>query len=91
MLALAGGDTPGLLKSINVMRQLAIAFYGGEIPAKIEELFQSATLAIADAAARAQAHRRLNADRQASLLRNAGQAIASAFDFENCFQLSILS
>jgi len=82
MLALAGGDTPGLLKSINVMRQLAIAFYGGEIPAKTEELFQSATLAIADAAARAQAHRRLNADRQASLLRNAGQAIASAFDFE---------
>lgn len=82
MLALAGGDTPGLLKSINVMRQLAAAFYGGQIPPQIEELFQNATLAIADAAARAQAHRRLNADRQASLLRNAGQAIASAFDFD---------
>lgn len=82
MLALAGGDTPGLLKSINVMRQLANAFYCGKIPLQTEELFQSATLAIADAAARAQAHRRLNADRQASLLRNAGQAIASAFDFE---------
>lgn len=87
MLALAGGDTPGLLKSINVMRQLATAFYGGQIPTQIEELFQSATLAIADAAARAQAHRRLNEDRQATLLRNAGQSIASAFDFENLLEV----
>lgn len=87
MLALAGGDTPGLLKSISVMRQLAAAYYGGLIPVQIEELFQNATLAIADASARAQAHRRLNADRHAVILRNAGQAIASAFDFESLLEV----
>ena len=82
-LALAGGDTPGLLKAITVMRQLATAIFDGGIPGHIEEIFQKANMAIADSAARAQAHRRLDAERQSTLLRAAGQSIASAFDFSH--------
>jgi sigma-B regulation protein RsbU (phosphoserine phosphatase) len=82
-LALAGGDTPGLLKAITVMRQLATAIFDGGIPWHVEEIFQKANLAIADSAARAQAHRRLDAERQSTLLRAAGQSIASAFDFSH--------
>lgn len=82
-LALAGGDTPGLLKIITVMRQLAAAVLGEAIPGHIEELFQRANMAIADSAARAQAHRRLDSERQSVLLRVAGQSIASAFDFDH--------
>jgi hypothetical protein len=52
-LALAGGDTPGLLKAITVMRQLATAIFDGGIPGHIEEIFQKANMAIADSAARA--------------------------------------
>ena len=83
MLALGGGDTPGLLRTVMVIRQFSAAYFQDRIPDHIEELFQNASLSIADAAARAQAHRRLNAERQSMLLRAAGQAIASAFDFEH--------
>jgi len=87
MVALSGGDTPGLLRAITVMRHMATSFFNGVFPKEIEELFQNANLAIADAAARAQAHRRIDADRQATLLRTAGQAIASAFDFEHVLEV----
>jgi len=87
MVALSGGDTPGLLKAITVMRHMAHSYYNGSFPPEVEELFQSANLAIADAAARAQAHRRIDADKQATLLRSAGQAIASAFDFDHVLEV----
>ena len=40
MLALAGGDTPGLLKSINVNATVSHSLYGGEIPAKLRNFFR---------------------------------------------------
>jgi DNA-binding LacI/PurR family transcriptional regulator len=86
-LALSGGDTPGLLRAITVMRTIATSFNNGLIPEHGEELLQMANLAIADAGARAQAHRRLDADHQSTLLRVAGQEIASAFDFNHLLEV----
>lgn len=82
-LAAGGGDAPGMLRAISVLRQYAINHFKAQLPDFVDELFQNATIAIADAAARVQAHRRLDSERQSLLLRAAGQAIASAFDFEH--------
>jgi serine phosphatase RsbU (regulator of sigma subunit)/DNA-binding LacI/PurR family transcriptional regulator len=81
-IASNGGDVPALIRAISILRQFASVNSNSYISPHIEEIIQSANLAIADAAARAQAHRRLDTERQSSLLRSAGQAIASAFDFE---------
>lgn len=87
VLALTGGDCPGLFRIIAIMRQLASSYFKGNIPDNIEELFQNANITISDAAARAQAHRRLDAERKSTLLRTAGQAIASAFNLEHLFEV----
>ena len=79
-LASAGGDTMGLYHIIEILRQFALARYEESLPETVESLFLNAYTAIADSATRAQANRRLASERQATILRSAGQAIASAFD-----------
>ncbi len=81
-LAVAGGDVMGLYQALSVMRKFALEINNGHLSEEIDSVFQNAYLTIADSATRAQANRRLNAERRASVLRAAGEAIASAFDLE---------
>lgn len=81
-LASAGGDVMGLYHVLVVMRLFVLSKAEGCIPEAAESLLHEASEAIADSANRAQANRRLSSERQAMLLRRAGQAIASAFDLE---------
>lgn len=86
-VATGGGDAPGLLKVVNILRKFAMAFFSNKIPEHIDELLKSADLGIADAAARVQAHRRMESERQWMLLRAAGQEIASAFDLNHLLKV----
>jgi DNA-binding LacI/PurR family transcriptional regulator/serine phosphatase RsbU (regulator of sigma subunit) len=82
-LGLLGGDVSSLVHAVAVMRQFVSALYKkAALPAYLEDLIQNAELAIVDAVTRAQAHRRMDIDRHAILIRDAGQAIASAFDLD---------
>ena len=86
-LAISGGNTPGLIRAFTSMRQFARAYFGGFVPDNVEELFQSASLAIADTVVRSLAHRYHDSEKHNMLLRAAGQAIASAFDLEHLFDV----
>ena len=81
-LATSGSDVMGLYHALAVMRQYANALFDNALPRNVEELFQSANVAIADSATRAQANRRLAGERRATILRSAGQAIASSLHYE---------
>lgn len=82
-IASGGGDAPGLLKTITILRKFCTIYFKNNVPDQIEDLLKNADLGIADAASRVQAHRRMEAERQWMLLRASGQAIASAFDFDS--------
>jgi DNA-binding LacI/PurR family transcriptional regulator/serine phosphatase RsbU (regulator of sigma subunit) len=82
-LSLLGGDASSLVHAVAVMRQFISSLYKKTVlPVYLEDLIQNAELAIVDAVSRAQAHRRMDIDRHSILLRDAGQAIASAFDLD---------
>ena len=81
LTANAGGDILGLYNALNVMKQFAVVSLHKCTKEEIETLFNNANVAIADTTSRVQANRRLSSERRASILRSAGQAIASAFDF----------
>jgi serine phosphatase RsbU (regulator of sigma subunit) len=80
-IAVSGGDAIGLYQVLLVMRQFAVRMGGaGHLPPPVESLLQNTGIVIADSVNRAQANRHLSGERRATLLRSAGQAIASAFD-----------
>jgi serine phosphatase RsbU (regulator of sigma subunit)/DNA-binding LacI/PurR family transcriptional regulator len=82
-IATSGGDATGFLRIVTVLRNALQSTYSNIIPVFVEELLQNTSLCIADTAARVQAHRRMESERQWTLLRAAGQAIASAFDLKH--------
>lgn len=81
-LAGNGSDTLGLFHVLTTIRKFATSLYDTGLPEHLEVLFQNGNFAITDAANRIQANRRLSSERQAGILRTAGQEIASAFDIE---------
>jgi|GEM_PF-595889 len=81
-VATSGGDAMGMFQTLIILRQFARVFCGSPLPPGVETLFQNIGVAIADSATRAQAFRRLAAERRATILRSAGEAIASAFDLD---------
>jgi phosphoserine phosphatase RsbU/P len=86
-IATGGGDATGFLKIVSVLRNAALFNYVNNVPVFVEELLQNTSICIADAAARVQAHRRMESERQWALLRAAGQAIASAFDLKHLLEV----
>lgn len=80
-IANAAGDILGLYNVLNIMRQYASATEHQYSLEDIECIFNNANVAIADTTSRVQANRRLSSERRATILRSAGQAITSAFDF----------
>jgi len=85
-----GGDTLGLFHVLSIMRKFASMNSSETLSEKCELLFQNSYIAIMDAANRTQANRRLSSERRASILRTAGQAIASAFDFDKLIDVIAL-
>lgn len=81
LIANAGGDILGLYNALNIMKQFAVVSLHQCTKEEIETIFNNANVAIADTTSRMQANRRLSSEHRASILRSAGQAIASAFDF----------
>jgi phosphoserine phosphatase RsbU/P len=77
-----GGDTLGLCFILSVMRKFAYSYFGNSLPDRIDMLLQNGYVAITDSSNRIQANRRLSSERHSSILRMAGQEIASAFDLE---------
>lgn len=82
-IATGGGDATGFLRIVTLLRHIVQSKYSHNIPIFAEELLQNTSLCIADTAARVQAHRRMESERQWTLLRAAGQAVASAFDLQH--------
>ena len=85
-LAISGGDVMGLYHVLTVLRQYAVV-YSGDRAAAMEGIFQNANIAVADSATRAQANRRLAGERRATVLRSAGQAIASSIDLSQLVEI----
>jgi len=79
----AGEDAAGFLRVVALLRSIALIHFSDLIPYHIEELLQNASLCISDAAARVQAHRRMESEHRWTQLRDAGMAIASAFDLQH--------
>ena len=89
-LATMGGDVMGLYHVLAVMRQYAMVRSGSTSALSVEGIFQSANMAIADSASRAQANRRLASERRAMVLRSAGQAITSRIDLTELVEIIAL-
>jgi serine phosphatase RsbU (regulator of sigma subunit)/DNA-binding LacI/PurR family transcriptional regulator len=86
-IATGGGDATGFLRIVTVLRNAVQTNYLNKVPVFVEELLQNTSLCIADTAARVQAHRRMESERQWTRLRAAGQAIASAFDLKHLLEV----
>lgn len=82
-----GGDTLGMFHVLSIMRKFIGKTNSGVLPEHCELLFQNGYIAIMDAANRTQANRRLSSERRATILRAAGQAVASAFDIEKLLEV----
>jgi phosphoserine phosphatase RsbU/P len=82
-IASAGEDAAGFLRVVAILRSLALIHFSDMIPFHIEDMLQNASLCIADAAARVQAYRRMESEHKWIQLRDAGMAIASAFDLKH--------
>lgn len=80
--ASASEDAAGFLRVVALLRSIALIHFSDLIPYHIDELLQDASLCIVDAAARVQAHRRMESEHKGIRLRDAGMAIASAFDLK---------
>ena len=86
-IACSGGDTIGLFHILNVLRQFAVSSFGGVLSDTVEGILHNAYIAISDNSIRAQVNRRLASEHQTTMLRSAGQAIASAFDIDHLLEV----
>ncbi len=86
-LAASGSDIMGLYRLLPLLRRFLVAVRGGPPADQDENLLFDTSVVLAESATRAQANRRINGERRATILRKAGQAISSAFDMEHLLEV----
>lgn len=78
-----GGDTIQLYQVLAVMRRFVSAVCSTGVSEYVDQLFQNGYSVILETVTMVQANRRLWSENKEATLRNAGQAIASAFDLDD--------
>ena len=79
-IMVSGGDLSVWQKALSALRRLTLPYMGGEMLARVEDLWQQAQVMLSLAVQQVQTSETLQAQGQTQIVRGIGHALGSAFD-----------